>query len=143
MSKERLENPAVRVVPLEESLTFVVPGPPVPCARARVAPSRKTGKMRAVTPGSTRAYEERVRVHAMAAVAKARWKPRAGGYVVGIVVERVARRGDWDNYAKAVCDACNGILWPDDRCIVEAHVVLGVNADNPRTIVKVERRGEA
>jgi Holliday junction resolvase RusA-like endonuclease len=32
--------------------------------------------------------------------------------------------GDWDNYAKLVCDAANGILWKDDRQIVEAHVFV-------------------
>lgn len=32
------------------------------------------------------------------------------------------RAGDWDNYAKAVCDAGNRILYPDDKQIVKADV---------------------
>lgn len=29
---------------------------------------------------------------------------------------------DWDNCAKAVCDAFNGIVWEDDKQVVDAHV---------------------
>lgn len=32
--------------------------------------------------------------------------------------------GDWDNHAKAICDALNGICFVDDRQIVEGHVYL-------------------
>ena len=29
---------------------------------------------------------------------------------------------DWENIAKSVCDAFNGIVWDDDCQIVDAHV---------------------
>lgn len=32
--------------------------------------------------------------------------------------------GDWDNHAKAICDALNGICYLDDKQITEAHVYL-------------------
>ena len=32
--------------------------------------------------------------------------------------------GDWDNHAKAICDALNGICYTDDRQIVEGHIRL-------------------
>lgn len=32
--------------------------------------------------------------------------------------------GDWDNHAKAICDALNGICYHDDRQITEAHITL-------------------
>ncbi|MBR2734449.1 MAG: RusA family crossover junction endodeoxyribonuclease [Selenomonadaceae bacterium] len=32
--------------------------------------------------------------------------------------------GDWDNHAKSICDALNGICFTDDRQIVEGHVYL-------------------
>ena len=32
--------------------------------------------------------------------------------------------GDWDNHAKAVCDALNGICFTDDRQIVDGRVRL-------------------
>lgn len=32
--------------------------------------------------------------------------------------------GDWDNHAKAISDALNGICYLDDRQIVDGHIVL-------------------
>ncbi len=43
--------------------------------------------------------------------------------------------GDWDNYAKTVCDAGNGILWPDD-CQIARGMVETIRArqgEPPRT----------
>lgn len=37
------------------------------------------------------------------------------------VKETSRRYGDTDNLAKAVLDACNGILWVDDSQIIELH----------------------
>jgi len=31
-------------------------------------------------------------------------------------------RPDWDNVGKIVCDALNGVAWPDDARVVDAHV---------------------
>jgi Holliday junction resolvase RusA-like endonuclease len=30
-------------------------------------------------------------------------------------------RGDLDNYIKALWDSCNGVVWGDDRQIIEVH----------------------
>lgn len=32
-----------------------------------------------------------------------------------------AKRGDVDNYVKSLFDACNGILWTDDKQVTELH----------------------
>lgn len=32
--------------------------------------------------------------------------------------------GDWDNHAKAISDALNGICYLDDRQIVDGHILL-------------------
>lgn len=37
-------------------------------------------------------------------------------FVKGAVV------GDVDNYAKSILDGCNGVVWGDDRQVVELHV---------------------
>lgn len=34
------------------------------------------------------------------------------------------KAGDWDNHAKAICDALNGICYIDDRQIIDAHIRL-------------------
>jgi len=30
--------------------------------------------------------------------------------------------GDWDNYAKSICDGLNGVAWLDDRQVVQGFV---------------------
>lgn len=98
-------------------IRFTVPGPPVPKARARVVDGH------AFTPRRTAAYERLVAIIASAALGARPWLPDAL-YGVEVVVSRSASRGDWDNYAKSVCDACNGILWVDDRQIRDGRVLL-------------------
>jgi len=55
--------------------------------------------------------------------------PLLGPLAVTMRFVRPAKRdhrkdGDFDNYAKMLTDAANGILWKDDRQIVEAHVFV-------------------
>ena len=44
--------------------------------------------------------------------------------------------GDWDNHAKAVCDALNGISFADDRQIVDGRVRL--HRGNPHIDILLE-----
>ena len=44
--------------------------------------------------------------------------------------------GDWDNHAKAICDALNGICYLDDRQITEAHVSL--HKGEPHIVIELE-----
>lgn len=44
--------------------------------------------------------------------------------------------GDWDNHAKAICDALNGICYLDDKQITEAHVFL--HKGNPLILIELE-----
>jgi Holliday junction resolvase RusA-like endonuclease len=72
------------------------------------------------TPDRTAAYEAHVKLHALAARCKTTrwpWQDKAVIFGITIVVHRSAARGDWDNFAKAITDACNGTLWADDRQI--------------------------
>ena len=41
------------------------------------------------------------------------------------------RYGDIDNLAKAILDACNGILWRDDSQIVDLHIVKHITDFKP------------
>jgi Holliday junction resolvase RusA-like endonuclease len=104
-------------------LQFTIPGPPIPKERARVTIRRtSTGKTqaRAFTPERTTNYGEHVRLHALAArcaAARWPWQDSKVRYGIRIEIHRSARRGDWDNFAKAITDPCNGTIWPDDRQI--------------------------
>jgi len=114
---------------MKMKLTFTVPGPPVPKARARVVSRVEDGetKTRGVTPTKTRAYEKHVgviahatRVNAYQSRALVEPWPYASkltrfGLLVKVYYSGAG--GDGDNYVKSIADACNGVLWVDDRQI--------------------------
>jgi Holliday junction resolvase RusA-like endonuclease len=104
-------------------LTFTIPGPPVPKARARVV-TDKQGKTRGVTPAKTRAYEKHVALCALAARmygsgwpdrAPWPWRDTEARFGLSVRVYRSRDAGDLGNYEKTVEDAFNGVIWPDDR----------------------------
>ncbi len=97
-------------------LKFWVGGVPVPKARARTVRT-KTGKVVSFTPKRTARWENAVRLVAQSACSAVGWKPTEGAYEVTIQVYPARRAGDADNFAKAITDACNGVIYPDDRCI--------------------------
>src|SRR5207249_2830412 len=101
-------------------------GAPVPCERVRIFRTKK-GKTRGVTPQRTRAYEQRVAWCARAAMAGARWSLTPGvRYALTLRVFRARDAGDWDNFGKSCADGMNGVVWADDRRILEAHVYLEI-----------------
>jgi Holliday junction resolvase RusA-like endonuclease len=117
-------------------LSFSVPGQPVPTARARVV------RGHAFTPKRTREYQRLVRCVAISAVDDNKWEPRDAKYVVSIWFYRGdARRADWDNLSKSCTDAMNGVVYPDDSQIVEAHVYKRFDKKNPRAEIMIERLG--
>jgi Holliday junction resolvase RusA-like endonuclease len=121
-------------------LSFSVPGPPVPCARARVFADRNTGRVRSAVPARTRTYENHVRSVAQGAALAARWSVEdVASYAIELSVFRDVRRGDWDNFSKSITDACNGVLWKDDRQISDAVVRVRYDKAAPRVEVTVER----
>jgi len=118
------------------TLTFWVDGVPVPKARARTV--RVKGKPITFTPRRTARWEACVRLMALSACSAALWKPLAGRYEVDIEVHRKSRRGDADNFAKAICDAMNGVAYPDDRSVMRLGVSL-VDGDGVGARVRVRR----
>lgn len=114
-----------------KSLKIVVPGKPVPKGRPRF------GRGRTFTPKTTRDYESRIAEAAAAAMAAAGVQ-RVAGRVSVIVDASVAipssyrgrkrsdailgysfPSGDVDNFAKAALDGMNGIVWDDDKQVVQ------------------------
>lgn len=141
------EGSPVRALLPEATLTFRVYGDPVPKARprARAFPLKGGGAMASVyTPASSKKYEKAVAGAAAQAVVESDWSySKDNRYALNIIVNRrhANKGGDWDNYAKSICDACNGILWDDDRHIVSGHVeVFGPTAE-PYVEIVVRRFG--
>lgn len=118
-------------------LEFTIPGPPVPCARARVTSKR------AFTPTATRAYEKRVAAFALQArCASKGWRVDWGSYRVAIEVHRSKDVGDADNYAKSILDGLTSIVFEDDAAVHEQSTVMHVAPASPRAVVVVETLGD-
>lgn len=121
-----------------QTLEVVIVGKPVSKARPRF------GRGRAYTPKTTVDAEKAVRV--------AYWQSSVDqfGRVVmfdgDITINLVfglgdRRRRDWDNLAKLVCDALNGIAYRDDAQIHRA-VVDKLYTDTPYTKIIINGRIE-
>lgn len=112
-------------------LEFLIPGAPVPKARARFG---RGGH--AFTPARTRAYERLVGVIAQARGA------RPVECLVRLTVELYmpdARIRDASNCAKAIEDGLNGVAYRDDSQIVDLRVTKQIDRAYPRAFVRVER----
>ena len=111
-------------------LTFTVPGPPVPKARARVVTDENG--TRGVTPSKTKAYEKHVGTLALAVRMYGSgwpdrpawpWQDKAARFGIVVKLYLSGREGDGDNYFKSITDACNNVLWVDDRQIDDGRFV--------------------
>jgi Holliday junction resolvase RusA-like endonuclease len=126
---------------------FVIDGPAVGKGRPRV--STIAGRPRMYTPAKTVAWERLVTEAAASAMGS--WAPSSHPWAVRIVIfapipaswskrrQEAAKRGDevpgkpdLDNVAKAVLDACNGVLYDDDKQVVQLRVEKAYCTD-PRT----------
>lgn len=114
-------------------ISFTIPGPVVPWARAR-----QNGK-RYFTDPKVQAYKDEVGLRARAAGAKpsdrpvvmtidaympipASWsRKRKDEALRGL--ERPTGKPDWDNIGKGISDALNGIAYIDDAQIVSCQVM--------------------
>lgn len=59
-------------------------------------------------------------------------KPQTTECMVSATVYRPQRRGDLDNTAKCLLDACNGSLWVDDSQITGLMLLRQDDKHNPR-----------
>lgn len=134
-------------------VAFAVPGLPVAKGRPRL--TTRGGIARAYTPEKTRAYEDAIRIKALAAMDGQ--DPLDGPVSLSItaylpIPQRMNRadrakaldgtlvpvtRPDADNYAKAALDACNAVLFRDDAQVTELMVRKRYSAD-PRLLIVME-----
>ena len=131
-------------------INFSVPGQPVPKQRARVT---SQGTYYAPRPrGSTRLsyleYRELVQAEAMKALANLQgddlryWNEEWGGRPrvwhegdMGISIKARLGAGDADNVLGSILDALQGILWENDKQVLQASVLLErVPAKAPRGV---------
>lgn len=114
---------------LVPGISFTVPGRPVPAVRM-------TRDSKWLNPQAQRYLDYK------AVVA---WTAKQAGVqpVTGPVslVARVYLRGkaggDWDNYAKSLCDALNGVAWQDDRQVVDGRVVIVRGAAEDKVEIEI------
>ena len=92
---------------------FIIPGRPVPAARMT-----QRGKFVNKQAKRYLIYKGVVGWCAKAAGVKMTDQKVA----VEIDVYVASRPGDWDNYAKAICDGLNGVAWIDDQQVVDGRV---------------------
>lgn len=113
----------------------------VPVAKERPRANRKTGSV--YTPSRTRKYEEELAKAFRATGVQPNEVDDLGVFCRFFLTGR--RRRDGDNLLKAVQDAGNGIVWADDRQIVDGRyrVHYGQAEDAIELTVWVEGAGEA
>lgn len=120
-------------------IKFHVPGNPVPKQRARVTkhggyyPERPRGSKRLSYPD----YRELVQATAIRA---GRGGPpfnqeQLDTRLWGLTVRARLGTGDFDNVAGSIADALQGILWKDDKQVLEGHQYLErVGPKQPRGV---------
>lgn len=134
------------------AIAFVIPGTPVGKGRPKFA--RQGSFVRAYTPEKTATYENLVKVKAEQAMAGRPVLEGAVSVVIWLYVtppaswsqkkQRAALAGeifptskpDIDNVVKGIFDACNDIVWRDDKQACEVSVRKRY-ADTARATVQV------
>lgn len=148
-AKQAAESNEARAATGPNIMRFVIEGEPVGKERARVfskANASGTVVTRAVTPEKTRAYEAKVKTIAKIAVNQNRWawsKDDVFTIIVRVFTTHRKRHPDLSNVVKALEDACNSILWGDDRDVLDMGAVLRQDAARPRVEMEVRRRRQA
>lgn len=123
------------------TVTFTVPGTPVPKARPRWAADPETGEQRTYTPARTVNAEQAVRDCCTLALRGA-VPPTVGAWGVTAVFYLPDRRiRDSDNLLKLVKDALNGVTWADDAQVTADFVSLQLDPQRPRSVITVWQTG--
>ena len=119
-------------------ITYSVPGEPRGKGRPKFA--RRGNFVKTYTDAKTASYEDQIRFYALKAMGDTKAIQGAVRVFISISMsvpksyskkrtedclngsEKPLKKPDWDNVAKSICDAMNGIVYGDDTQIVEAHV---------------------
>lgn len=138
-------------------IRFVIPGEPQGKGRPKF--SRQGNFVKTYTPAKTENYEAHIKACFMASgagmipqgveigmeitafysIPKSTSRKRAALMREGLI--RPAKKPDFDNVAKVICDALNKIAYYDDAQIVEA-AFAKFYADEPRVVVRLWKINE-
>ena len=120
---------------------FEIAGDPVPKARARTV-AGEDGRARSYTPSRTAAAEAAIGWRLRELYPGIEPDPDSEFVVVAHFARATHAAADLDNLLKLVCDACNGLVWADDRQIVSLSGALerGVGQAAARTSVVIRAR---
>ena len=141
------------------TITFSIPGEPQGKGRPRVVRNKYTGASMSFTPDKTVAYEELVRaryaqaahgerfgevplqieIRAAYTIPKSKSKRDKARMLSGEL--RPTKKPDCDNIVKIICDALNGIAYPDDKQITDASIQK-VYGDVPGVVVSLSELKE-
>jgi Holliday junction resolvase RusA-like endonuclease len=110
-------------------VSFTFPGEPVPKGRPR---SNRSGHT--YTPTRTKQAEDAIRWELKAQGAK----PTSEPVFVTVCFDCKSATSDLDNLLKLVLDAAQGLLYENDRQVVEIHVYLERGVEKPETRLIVE-----
>lgn len=138
------------------TLSFTVPGKPHAQGRARATINRNTGRPRMYEDKTSKAYKEKIAWCAIEAGAD-RNNLIAGAVLLNIAVYcpipptwtrqkrkdaaegkvHMISRPDLDNVLKSIQDALSGIVYVDDRQVVDIRISKRYS-DNPRVVVNIK-----
>ena len=119
------------------TLSFFVEGNPVP------KQSFKKGKRGGYTPARVKAWQDLVAIRAKNTMALFNVDMMWGDVEIELIFWRADRRKvDFDNLSKAVCDACNKIVWDDDEQVVKATICKRYSKEKPGVMVMVREMAE-
>lgn len=140
-----------------DSIRFVVPGQPFGKQRPKF--SRAGQYVKTYTPGETVSYENLVkvmyqqaakgkmfsddamldvRIIAYYGIPKSTSKKKRKGMLEHKI--RPAKKPDWDNIGKIICDSLNLVAYHDDSAVVDAQV-RKFYSENPRVDVSIRQIG--
>lgn len=134
------------------AITFIVPGPPVPWARARLgagrhytdprvaAYKRLVAQMAAMYMRGTEPFGGPVALSLVAGMPIPESWPKARREAAQLGQIAPGSKPDWDNIGKGISDALNGIVYRDDAQIVQASVEKRYSA-SPSVVVTVTALG--
>ncbi len=133
------------------TVTFTIPGEPVPQMRPRVVQNKYTHHIHAYTPDKCAVYAERVRLYALRHLENTEFQRLTGPLEVFMTFYRSkpksaskrdvfpVTRPDLSNYVKLVEDALNGLIWVDDSQIVISTLrkMYAEGSEEARTVVSI------